>query len=226
MYKQILLIAAVFIAIAASQTSSPCQSYTSYSYGYTTTAFNFLRKDYVFSFAEFGQISTDVTNQIQSVQFTIAFNNSDNIPIFENGQTIYFAENATNYIISNGYCFTENNVDFPIPNTFVPPQLMYTGQINIGSSAFNLYQSKNFDGQHQLAGVFEPETCIPIGMDLVNIDDVYGTAKVDVFEFSTQIYDSAFQLPSVCFDSSTLLKKSSYRGVRSMNPMSILNGDI
>eukprot|EP01133_Synstelium_polycarpum_P003422 gene3422-3887_t len=196
MFKQLALLA-VFVAVVASQAT--CNTYTGYTNGYTSLAFNFLRHDFILSFAEAGEVAVDVTNQRAATFFRISYNDTRNIPIFESGIAIHFASNQTEYFITNGLCFYEYNPR-PILNTLVPSNAVYRNQVTVGSKKFNAYNAPYFDGQHAFFGVFEPTTCIPVTMTLNNVDETLGVMETQLFEFQATTPDaSIFELPDHCF---------------------------
>ncbi|GAM21115.1 hypothetical protein SAMD00019534_042900 [Acytostelium subglobosum LB1] len=193
-------IACLFLFAALASAQNPiCATYNNtYGYGYNTVAFNFVgRHNHLESFAESGGVVNDFVNQRSAVFYRIQFNNTDNMPIFEEGMEVHFGNNNTNYLITNGVCFLFSAY-FPIPNTMVPPNTKFSNQVTIGSQKYNSYTSPFFDGVHSYFGAFEQSTCIPINQRLSNVDYTLGEAHTSIFDFSTTIDSNVFNLPPPC----------------------------
>eukprot|EP01132_Coremiostelium_polycephalum_P010814 gene10814-13248_t len=220
MLKVALLSLALLAVCVLSQTPSPnptpnlnCNSYNTYSYAFTSVGFNFLRKDYLLSYSESGDLAVDVPNQRSASFFIITFNNTEGVPMFETGQTLRYGSNNTAYVITNGYCFQAYD-SMPFPTNLIPPNVKYVNQVTIGSSLFNTYYAQDFDGQHSFVGIYEQSTCIPITFDMKNIDDTLGVANTNIFEFTTSVNPGVFTLPPQCYQPN-VVKIDEYNGHRS-----------
>ncbi|EFA82528.1 hypothetical protein PPL_04216 [Heterostelium album PN500] len=211
MFRYVVALVVLYVALASAQ-SPTCATYSSgYQYGYSNIGFNFVRRDHLLSYAESGGFVADVANQRQAAFFRIQFNNTDNIPIFEEGLEIMFASNNTMYIVSNGVCFLQPSYE-PVVNTLVPSNVRYSNQVTLGSAKFNSYTSPIFDGQHSFFGVYEPTTCIPMHITLSNVDFTLGESTTNFFDFSTTIDENVFVLPPPCMHP---IKVHEYKGFRS-----------
>ncbi|EGG23904.1 hypothetical protein DFA_06042 [Cavenderia fasciculata] len=209
MFKVFLVMAAACVAMVAAQAPSSCTPFTEYSYAYSTLGFNFLRRNSVYSFAEAGGVTADVTGGRLSSFFRISFNNSQNVPMFEQGLTFQFGANNTAYVLSNGVCF-EGPAREPISNTFIPASAKLGNQVTLGSSKYNTFYDPFLDGQHNFIGVYEVSTCLPITLGLTNVDDTLGEAVTNIFDFNNQYDPNAFNLPPPCY---TPINAAKYEGL-------------